>query len=314
MVEQERKEYCRFYGVDIDTSEFLRLLEHRLVDPSIKISKAMELDFLNPSTDEERQIKADIDTFNARQRGKWETDLFSQRKRLADAERSLQFKKTKKALEDLRISSNKIEWLRGKLADLGRTEAKPSDSRIFPFWYAPVFVMEAGKLVLKPMRYHCRPNGKPESYDRRYDGLYNARRDNLEGFWRGLFGRQHAVLVARSFYENVPRHRFEHRDLRPGEAESNVVLHFNPQAGKPMLLACLWDRWQSPGKPDLLSFAAITDEPPPEVAAAGHDRCVIPLRQENLRTWLDPTGKDLAETYALLDNRERPYYEHRMAA
>ena len=314
MVEQKRKEYCRLHGVDIDTNEFLQLFNNRLDDPSIKICKAMELDFLDPGNDEERCIKADIDAFNARQRAKWETELFAQRKRLADAERSLEVKETKKALEDHRIASNKIEWYRGKLADLGRTESMPADSRIFPFWFAPVMVMEAGTLVVKPMRYHCRPNGKPESYDRRYDGLYNARRDNLEGFWRGLFGRQHAVLLASSFYENVSRHRFEHRNLGPGEAESNVVLHFNPQAGKPMLLACLWDRWQAPGKPDLLSFTAITDEPPPEVAAAGHDRCVVPLRQENLRAWLDPAVKDVKSIYALLDDRERPYYEHRMAA
>ena len=36
------------------------------------------------------------------------------------------------------------------------------------------------------------------------------------------------------------------------------------------------------GEPDLLSFAAITDEPPPEVAAAGHDRCIIPLPESAL--------------------------------
>ncbi len=41
-----------------------------------------------------------------------------------------------------------------------------------------------------------------------------------------------------------------------------------------MPLACLWDRWSKEGEPDLYSFAAITDEPPPEVAAAGHDRCL----------------------------------------
>jgi putative SOS response-associated peptidase YedK len=314
MLEQERKEYCRLHGVELDSAEYLQLFNNRLADPSIKICKAMELDFLVPENDQELGIKSDMDAYNARQRAKWETELFGQRKRLADAERSLMVKETKKALENRRIANNKIEWYRGKLADLGRTELKPADNRIFPFWYAPVVVMEAGKLVMKPMRYHCRPNGKPESYDRRFDGLYNARRDNLEGFWRGLFGRQHGVLVASSFYENVPRHRFEHRELRPGEAESNVVLHFNPHAGKPMLLACLWDRWQSPGKPDLLSFTAITDEPPPEVAAAGHDRCVIPLRQENLRAWLNPAGKGLDAMYALLDDRERPYYEHRMAA
>jgi hypothetical protein len=33
---------------------------------------------------------------------------------------------------------------------------------------------------------------------------------------------------------------------------------------------------------DLWSFAAITDEPPQEVAAAGHDRCIIPIKEEHL--------------------------------
>ena len=41
-------------------------------------------------------------------------------------------------------------------------------------------------------------------------------------------------------------------------------------------------------EPELLSFAAITDEPPAEVAAAGHDRCVIPIKPEQLDAWLNP--------------------------
>jgi putative SOS response-associated peptidase YedK len=65
--------------------------------------------------------------------------------------------------------------------------------------------------------------------------------------------------------------------------------------------------------PALQSFAAITDEPPPEVAATGHDRCVIPLKEEHLDAWLDPKG-DLAAMQRILDDRERPYYEHRLAA
>jgi hypothetical protein len=39
-----------------------------------------------------------------------------------------------------------------------------------------------------------------------------------------------------------------------------------------MLVACLWSSSSAPDEPDLLSFAAITDEPPPEFAAAGYDR------------------------------------------
>ena len=138
------------------------------------------------------------------------------------------------------------------------------------------------------MRYQCRLAGKPAFYDSKFPGTYNARRDNLEGFWKSLFGRSHGVMLVNAFYENVARHNVEGRALRAGEKPQNVVLEFKPRPAQDMLVACLWSRWSAPGEPDLLSFAAITDEPPPEVAAAGHDRCIIPIRPENLRCLAEP--------------------------
>jgi putative SOS response-associated peptidase YedK len=154
----------------------------------------------------------------------------------------------------------------------------------------------------------------PASYDLKFPGTYNARRDNLEGFWKDQFGVSHGVMIANAFYENVKAHRMEGRELGPGEPVENVVLEFRPRPTQDMLVACLWSRWTAPGEPDLLSFAAITDEPPAEVAAAGHDRCIIPIREENLERWLRPDRRNLAALYATLDDRERPYYEHRLAA
>ena len=142
----------------------------------------------------------------------------------------------------------------------------------------------------------------------------NARRDNLEGFWKGLFGYTHVIAVVNAFYENVNRHRVEGRELRPGEEVENVVLEFKPRPTRDMLVACLWSRWSGPGEPDLLSFAAITDDPPVEVSAAGHDRCIIPIQPEHVEAWLNPDSRNLAAQYAILDDRERPYYEHRLAA
>jgi putative SOS response-associated peptidase YedK len=274
----------------------------------------MEANFYDPQSEIEKQIKGHIDRYNREQIKKSEAELFVQKKRLADAERALSVKETKKALDDKRISTNKIEWHLRRLSALQRTELKSGDSRIFPAWYAPVFVMERGKYVIKPMRYQCRLNGKPEWYDTKYPGTYNARRDNLEGFWKGVFGKQHGFFIATSFYENVKLHDYEKRVLREGEKPSNLVLHFNPQPTAPMFLACLWDRWQSPGKPDLLSFSAITDEPPAEVAATGHDRCVIPLQAKNIDAWMKPGQHDAAALYAILDDRDRPYFENQLAA
>ena len=66
------------------------------------------------------------------------------------------------------------------------------------------------------MRYQCRLAGKPATYDVRYPGTYNARRDNLDGFWADVYGTQHGIMVVNSFYENVPLHLFEKRALGEG--------------------------------------------------------------------------------------------------
>jgi putative SOS response-associated peptidase YedK len=274
----------------------------------------MDASFAEPANDAERRIKALIDRFDAEQETRLTQELFAQRKRLADAERTLQAKTTKKALEDRRIATSKIDWALGKLAALRRVELVDEDSRIFPGWYAPVMVWEDGRRVVKPMRYQCRPAGAPAFYDTKFPGTYNARRDNLEGsFWKNLFGRTHGIMVANAFFENVSRHAMEHRELAPGEKDENVVLEFRPRPTQDMLVACLWSKWEGEGG-TLLSFAAITDEPPPEVAAAGHDRCIIPIKPGNVDAWLRADPRDLAGAYAILDDRARPYYEHRLAA
>ena len=96
------------------------------------------------------------------------------------------------------------------------------------------------------------------------------------------------MMVVESFYENVQLHVKERRELAAGETEQNIVLEFTPNPPQPMLIACLWSHWTDPHEPDLFGFAAITDEPPPDVASAGHDRCIINLRPEHVEAWLTP--------------------------
>ena len=314
-VQEDYRWYIRTFGVKISIADFVHLYTARLADSKIRIAKAMDAAFAQPRTADERAIKVLIDEYDASQTAKLEQELFKQKKRLADAERALKAKATKKAQDDQRIATNKIAWAKGKLDDLHRTQLKDKDSRIFPGWYAPVMVMEGGEKVLKPMRYQCRPQGKPAFYDTKYPGTYNARRDNLEGFWKNQFGNTHGIMVVNAFYENVSRHKVEQRELAPGEKEENVVLEFKPRPRQDMLVACLWSHWKGKkGEEDLLSFAAITDEPPLEIATAGHDRCIVPIKSENVDAWLNPLASNLAAMYAILDDRQRPYYEHRMAA
>jgi putative SOS response-associated peptidase YedK len=317
-IQADYRRYVKMFGAQMDIREFARLFWERAEGSKAKVPKAMEDAFREPQTDDERQIKALIDRYNAEQATKVEQELFKQRTRLADVERTLQTKTTKAATESKRIATDKIDAALRRLADFGRTEQEPRDSRIFPGYYAPVLVVEDGQYVVKPMRYQCRIAGKPANYDIKYPGTYNARRDSLEKFWKPCFGYTHGLMLVDVFYENVTRAKcentlFETHDgpQAPGE---NVVLEFRPNNGQLLMVACLWSKWTASGQPDLLSFAAITDEPPAEVEAAGHDRCIVPIKREHVDAWLNPQASDLAALDAILDDRDRPYYEHRLAA
>jgi putative SOS response-associated peptidase YedK len=286
----------------------------RLDDPSIAISRGFEANFENPNSDQERRIKAAIDEHRSRTATKLEKDLFSQKTRLVNATRSLKEKETKKAGEDVRIATSKIETLTGKLSDLRRNEPTPEDNRIFPMVYAGIIVKQDQENLLAPMRYFCRPAGKPAFYDKKFPGLYNARRDSLEKFWGEQFGHHHALMVVESFYENVQLHVMEHRELKAGEEGRNVVLQFTPEPAEPLLIACLWSHWTDPKEPDVRGFAAITDEPPADVAAAGHDRCIINLKPEHVEAWLTPEGRSVQELQAILSDRAIPVIQHAKAA
>jgi putative SOS response-associated peptidase YedK len=304
----------RELGIRLDYEEAFRLFMRRLDDPSVVISRGFEANFDEPVNDQERKIKAAIDEHRSRAATKFEKELFSQKTRLVNAERSLKVKETKKAREDVRIATSKIETLTTKLRALRNNEPTAEDDRIFPMVYTGVIVKQGGENVLTPMRYFCRPAGKPAFYDKNFPGLYNARRDNLEKFWGEQFGHHHAVMVVESFYENVKLHAMEHRERRAGEQETNVVLQFTPDPPQTMLIACLWSHWTDAKEPDVRGFAAITDEPPADIAAAGHDRCIINLKPEHLEAWLTPAGRSAEELQAILSDRVIPVIQHAMAA
>ncbi len=301
------RKYVREFGAEIDIHQYHKLYVERRDGGRIRIPKAMDANFTDPRTPEENQIKDLIDQFNAAEAMKWQTQLFAQTRRLNDGERTLQTRTTKKALEDQRIATDKISRARLGIEDLHRTGLLDRDARIFPQWYSSILVVEDGRRVLRPMRYQCRLEGMPEASDftrnRQLSGTYNARRDNLERFWRKQFGYRHGLMVVSTFYENVE-----------GEDGRNRVLQFTPRDGSNMLVACLWSHWKDPSgqAPDLLSYAAITDEPEPEVAAAGHDRTIINIKPEHVDAWLNPDPGDLQALYAIFDDRQHPYYEHQL--
>lgn len=313
-VQQDVKKLAREFKAEVAESAFLDLFERRAAGRDIKVSRALEQSFMEPANAIEGQIKASIEAYSASKTRECETEVFRQRQRLGAAEESLKTKDTKAARESVRIATKKIETLLGRLSDLKRADQREGDSRIFPMVYAPVIVEINGRRQIWPMRYTCRLAGKPESSDWKYPGTYNARRDSLNGFWKPVFGQNHAVMVINRFYENVPKHLYEHRELGAGEKAENLVLQFTPDSEKPMLVACLWDRWVGKDGSELYSFAAITDEPPVEVAATGHQRCVVSLRKVNLDDWLAPAITGRLRLNTILSDKESSYFQHKIAA
>ena len=313
-VKQKFDHLSRHHRAEVDWESFEDVFKRRAEGEDIKVARDLQRNYQNPVTDIQKRTAAYIAQYLKTKKAEWENEVFVQRRRLATAEESLIKKETKKAREDIRIATNKSQMFLDRLADLRRTEPNNEDARIFPMMYAPVLVSENGKTIIRPMRYTCRLAGKPADYDRRFPGTYNARRDSLDDYWTNVYGRNHAVMVISGFYENVPLHLYEHRELATGEKEKNLVLEFDPQPSKDMLVACVWDRWSRPGSPDLYSFAAITDEPTPEVAATGHQRTVITLQEQHLSEWLSPAQVSRERLEEILSDKETPYYVHQIAA
>jgi len=295
--------YLRETGAQMDIDQFVEIFGARITDSSIRIPRAIERWFDEPKSDGERKIKGFIDQWRFAEISKLEREAFAQKKRLADAERALAAKPTKAAAESQRIATNKIEQALTRLDRMKAVQPHPAEARIFPLHFAPIVMQVGDRRLMRLARYHCRLPGEQPFIDRKLPGLYNARRDSLGKYWKGLFGLSHAVMLADSFFENVDREG------------KNQVLHFVPKPAGTMLIACLYAEWRDPkGGLPLLSFAAITDEPPAEVAAAGHDRMIVNLKPGNLDAWLSPKGRSPEELQQILSDRQMPYYEHQVMA
>src|ERR1700733_4122333 len=100
-VRQSLNDLIRKFGATVDWEGFELVFRRRLEDGTIKISRALEDNFVEPTNPVAQQTREHILAFRREQAAAWEEDLFRQKKRLADATRSLQMKETKKAREDV---------------------------------------------------------------------------------------------------------------------------------------------------------------------------------------------------------------------
>jgi hypothetical protein len=61
----------------------------------------------------------------------------------------------------LKMASSKIDKALARLKNLDRTQTRESDFSMFPKHFVPVMTFEDGGVVVRPMRYQCRPDLPP---------------------------------------------------------------------------------------------------------------------------------------------------------
>lgn len=317
MVQQNAKKIGLRFQARVQYDMYEDLMARRLAGEKITVNKAFETQFtLKPESAEIRKIAKLISDWHKEQIPEIEKQIFAQKKRLADALRSLEKKTTKKAEEDKRIATKKIEKFKQDLEWHRSTNVESeSDERIFPSHYMSMLCLdEKGQKVVRPVRYLLRPNNKDETFDRKFGGCYNARLDSLDTvpWWRDALGRRHGLILVTKFYENVPVQRYLKNHKLPDNLQErdNIVLSFAPDNVEYMFIPTLWDVWKKKGASPLYSAALITDEPAPEIAAAGHDRTPIFLKESAVEDWLKAPETSLKDLAYVLNQRERPHYSH----
>jgi putative SOS response-associated peptidase YedK len=297
MVRSDLQKITRAFGADVDVEAFIQLYLMREKNLDLKIPAGMDNSLVIMSP----KIRGSIRNYQKLYKDRCEQEIEDLDAELKEIEARLKVKPTKTWTAKLATRQRQRERIQKKMQEA----SAPYESeryRIYPFYFAPVVVMEKGKRMIRPMRYRVLPkNGieLPSKYN-----LFNARRDSLLSArtWKESFGRTHAVFPFMTFYEWV-----QGKGGRPRE------IVFNPDGFEDMWAASLYS--QTKTKEGLLeSFAMVTDDPPPEVRAAGHDRCPVFMDHTLLDEWLAPKGKTLDELDGLLSHKEKTHFSHAQVA
>ena len=240
-------------------------------------------------------------------------------------------------------------WVREQIDDYLRMVAQdqkrypPLDNRIFPGHYAPVVYLKDNERHVSLMRYGAYPPptvSNPKAYT-----TFNARRDNLtSSFWSGAFMKHHGFVALEGFFEwvavkdllqagrvtlkEIVAEFDRQRELRkakileagkkykptPTEMKDpmgrKIVIGFQPDQ-QDLLVPVIFSIAKVDGRWDA-GFAIVTDDPPPEIQAAGHDRCPVILQEDEINEWIDLEGKSTQDFDELLASKRYVHFTHRL--
>lgn len=241
---------------------------------------------------------------------------------------------------------SKSDWLEYENLRQDPEDPLPKlQERIFPGYYGPVASMTQSGAVINLMKYSVDP---PDfiSDGKRYT-VYNARRDNLHSpFWGDCYQRRHGIVVMKEFYEWVVvrdlikagkvsleevKQLFEeqkkarkarlsaaNRPYKPTRAElteatfRKVVISFRADSQSELLVPVIFSQVTRPNGQVRRGFAIITDDPPAEVEATGHDRCPVILSEEGAQSWLRAPLQEVDQSDEILAQRSKLTFSHEL--
>lgn len=302
MIEADLRKLEKQFGVKVDWGSFEEAFHIRTKYGQAMIPSALDSYIIqNAETPLQKRLAKMAKAHYQTEIEKFSTKLKKYEQDVKDFESKL---KSGSKIKDLALKLEKrratVEWHKEKIEYYEKIE-ETGAPRVFPNFYAPVIVQEKKEQQLRLMRYHLCPKNGKELNAFKYN-LFNARRDRLldSRTWKPIFGKQHGIFPFYRFYESVE-----------GDNGQAKIIYFEPKDQDIMWSAAIYEEAAiTPGV--LRTFAAVTDEPPPEVAAAGHDRCPVFLAKENFGRWLNPqeTPKELVQ---LLTSVVPTYFEHKVA-
>lgn len=129
---------------------------------------------------------------------------------------------------------------------------------------------------------------------------------------RFIHARAETIATAKAYCEPFQHRRglvivsefFESRHVTPAKREPHRIW---PEDGKPIALACIWERWKQPHDAPLETFAIVT-VPANALIAPVHDRMPAVIAESDWPKWLGEVPASLEDLKALLRPREHPMH------
>ena len=176
-------------------------------------------------------------------------------------------------------------------------------NNICPTDYADVLTMEAGEIGMERMRFGLVPSwakGSKAEVAKKFGLTFNARCESVFELasYRGPILRQRCLIPVRGWHEWPDR---------------TTPYFIHRMDDVPVLLAGIWDVWESACPEDFESGAVVTSmsvvtTPPGRYMAKFHDRSPLILEDENALAWMQP-GMQADDLRALFKPYESEHLE-----